>query len=319
MTDALSIALQKIAEGGAQARPQNTVHAPLPAPETAATAPVATAPVIALQIPAEPAIAATLTSVAAVSAAPKEDPRPSILQMPQKPTPTARLDMAPEPTPIAEHYREPTAMTPITIQPRPPLQLAESPQMHVSAPAAPATAQQAPADPAAADTSSTNQTARPMAERLRNSLSIVREYRTLLTALVVVMVVGVVLSDIQKTSQTGSKVTANEINIEQLLKEFETADQRASERNANRAAELADLNAQPEFANVPENSYPESIADSELPSNQQTTDNDSAIYPDSAVYPDSTAEENGPKDSAETPQPARAKPVRFSGRIQPAQ
>ncbi|MEI7702020.1 MAG: hypothetical protein WCK86_19640, partial [Planctomycetia bacterium] len=74
MTDALSIALQKIAEGGAQARPQNTVHAPFRAPETAATAPVMAAPVLSLQIPADPGVAAKLTSIAAVSAAPHEDP-----------------------------------------------------------------------------------------------------------------------------------------------------------------------------------------------------------------------------------------------------
>ena len=313
MTDALSIALQKIAEGGAKARPQNTVHAPLPAPETPTPEPVIAAPVIALQIPAEPAVAAVQTAIATATAAPPEDPGPSILQMPQKPIFTARAEMAPETIPPAESYHEPTVVTPITIQPRPPLQLADCPQAQIPAPTNPDIPQHRPAEPIAADAASTQQLDRPLSQRLRNSAGLLQEYRTLLTALVVLVVVGVVWSDSQKTSQTGGNVTATEINIEQLLQEFETADQRASEKNAQRAAELDDLHATPEFENVPKNSYPESFADTEQPSNHQTTPHDSA------VYPDSPADESDPKAHAETTPSARAKPVRFSGRIQPAQ
>lgn len=321
MTDALSIALQKLADGGAHSRPQTT--APFQTtPAASATAPTAHySSGASIQLHAAP-VAATMLSptvvvpTVAVPTVALDDPGPSILQMPLKPAANARPDVPQESPPHGQNHPEPTSAAAITIPHRPALQLSESPHSQLPAPMATITLPQSNPETNVPETAPTTLTSRSLTMRLLTPLNLMQQYRTLLTAVVVAAVIGVVWSDSQRTSQNGN--TATEINIEQLLKEFETADQRASDRNADRATPADDLASPPEFAIIQNNSAPGSVSDTEIPADQSSTGNP-AVYADSAVYPAPTLDSGNSAEPAQTDPSGRAKPVRFSGRIQPLQ
>jgi hypothetical protein len=315
MTDALSLALQKIADGDSSAavamQPASPIAPPLqPAP--------------ALQVTPAPLPTAVVEPPA------RDMAPPEILPMTARPA--ASAPVVPMPT-VAQ-------TAPLTPPPVPALRMEtvmpESPAIsgnraavaaglaRLAMPAAESAQQQIPLESPAA-TSSTPQltpatTNVPVAARSSRSwidwLAPMQEYRTILAAVVVVAVVAVVWNDTRTASVTEIDNSSAEINIEQLLEEFETADQRASERNARRARELAEQQEEPDFLETPE------MPTSGVPSrqraavySQESTTSERAS--DAAVYPDQNTDVEQPQPSIRAEQDEPPRPVRFTGRIQP--
>lgn len=321
MTDALSLALQKIAEGDSPAAVTMQPALPIaPPPQPAST----------LQ-----ATPASLPSPHLEQPAPDVAP-PAILPMTARPVATAPVAPLATIAPIAT-----VAQTaPLTPPPIPALRMetvaTESPAIsgtraavaaglaRLAMPAAEQSQQQIPAEPATATNStpqltpaSTNAVVAARSPRAwLDWLAPVQEYRTVVAAVVVVAVVAVVWTDTRRATPTEIEDSSADINIEQLLEEFETADQRASERNARRTRELAEQQEEPDFLDAPEmpTSDVQSRQRAAVYSQESTTSeqaSDAAVYPDQETDPES----GQPSINADQDEPPRR--VRFTGRIQP--
>ena len=327
MTDALSLALQKIAEGDSPAAVTMQPASPIaPPPQPAPTLQATPAP---------------LPSPHVEQPAPDMAP-PAILPMTARPVaipPVAPLSTVAPMATVAQ-------TAPLTPPPIPALRMetvaTESPAFsgapaisgnraavaaglaRLAMPAAEHPQQQVPAEPAAATNSapqltpaSTNAAVAARSPRAwLDWLAPVQEYRTVLAAVVVVAVVAVVWTDTRRATPTETEDSSADINIEQLLEEFETADQRASERNARRTRELAEQQEEPDFLDAPEmpTSDVQSRQRAAVYSQESTTSeqaSDAAVYPDQKTDP----EPGQPSINADQDEPPRR--VRFTGRIQP--
>lgn len=338
MTDALSLALQKLAEGDSPAavtmqpaspiapppQPAPTLQAPpapLPSSRVEEPAPDVAPPAI-LPMTARPVVTAAVAPMAPVAPMMPVAPMAVVAQtapLTPPPIPALRMETAASEspavsgTPAISGNRAAVA----TGLARLAMPAAEHPQQQQQQ-------QQIPAEPLAATNSapqltpsSTNAAVAARAPRAwLDWLAPVQEYRTVLAAVVVLAVVAVVWNDTRRAAPTETEDSSADINIEQLLEEFETADQRASERNARRTRELAEQQEEPDFLDAPEmpTSGVQSRQRAAVYSQESTTSKQSS---DAAVYPDqqTDAEPAQPSINAEQDEPPRR--VRFTGRIQP--
>ncbi len=317
MTDALSLALQKIAEGDSSAavamQPASPI-APPPQPAPALQVTPAPLPTAVVEPPAQDmAPPAILPMTARPAAGAPVVPMPTVAQtvpLAPPPIPALRMETVMPESPAISANRAAVAAGLARLA----MPAAESAQQQ----------QQIPMESQAA-TSSTPQltpatTNVAVAARSSRSwihwLAPMQEYRTVLAAVVVVAVVAVVWNDTRPAALTEIDNSSAEINIEQLLEEFETADQRASERNARRARELVEQQEEPDFLETPEmpTSGVQSRQRAAVYSQESTT---SERASDAAVYPDQNTEVEQPQPSISAEQDEPPRPVRFTGRIQP--